>query len=156
MTSLRDTYIAQMTPRKGQIKPVHRLRWVYHFVDGKSKVGIWNGASNRFEDSAASINKSNLIAAVIQSEDFYGYGVKTLFECDGHDYVTAKWIGASSTGAPMGKWNVEAVKLYPDIIGLSFLTRKERVYVFVDGSIRRRPHRAGEDIEKIREHNLRG
>lgn len=156
MASLREQYIEQMTPRKGRVKPVYRLRWVFHFVNGKSKVGIWNGSSNRFEDSAACINKTNLIAAVIQSEDFYGYGVKTLFECDGHDYITAKWIGASSTGAPMGKWKVEAVTLSPDIIGLSFLTRKERVYVFVDGSISRRPHRVGEQIEKIREHNLRG
>jgi len=143
-----------MTPRKGMVKPIYRLRWVYHFVDGRIRPGIWNGASNRFEDTAASINKTCLLFAMIQSEDQIGYGVRTLFECDGHDYITAKWLGASSTGAPMGKWKVEAIKLEPDIIGLSFLTRKERICVFVDGSISRRQHRTDENIEKIREHNL--
>jgi hypothetical protein len=156
MQSIREQKLATMTPKKGRFRQAFRLRWVFRFVDGKVKVGGWNGASNRFEDSAASVNKTGLLVAEIQTEDFHGWGVKTVFSCDGHDYVTAKWFGATCTGVPVGKWEVDAVKLEPDIIGLTFLTRKERVSVFIDGSILRRPHRADDKYEQIREHTNKG
>jgi len=154
MSSLREKHIESMTPRKGNVKPIFRLRWVFHWLDGKVKRGVWNGASNDFGSSAASINKSGLIFAGIEAEDSIGNGITKFYECDGHDYITAKWIAAGSIGAPIGKWNSESIKVTPDIIGLSILTRKERVSVFIDGSISSRPHKLVEKIEKIREHNL--
>lgn len=132
--------------------PIYRLRWVFRWVDGKVRRGIWNGASNRFEDTAASINKTGLIQAAIEGEHVTGYGIKTLFECDGHDYASASWMAASSMPALIGKINAGSVRLIPDIIGLSFTTRNERVSVFVDGSISRRPNTEYEKQFKLREH----
>lgn len=156
MVSIREKHIASMTPRTGNVKPVYRLRWAFHFSDGRVKYGVWNGSTNNFNDTAAAVNKTGLILAQIQREDFCGGGIQALYECDGHDYVTSKWIGAVSGGAVVGKWNVKSVKRAPDIIGLAFLTRKERVCVLVDGTIQRRPHRVDEKIENIREHSLEG
>ena len=141
-----------MTPRTGQVKPLFRLRWVFHWADGKVKQGIWNGSTNRFEDTAAYLNKTGLLVAQIQSEDFHGYGVRTVYECDGHDYLTAKWLGASGLGVPLGVWKVDAIKLEPAIMGISFLTRKERTTVLVNGTVMVRAHRPDEDQENLREH----
>lgn len=151
--TLREKHIATMTPTKGGTKPVYRLRWVFHFLDGKVRNGIWNGSGNRPEDKAEYINKTGLIRASIQVKDFYGNGIKDLFECDGHDYITAKWIGAVGAGSLLSKQKVNSFTLEPDIIGLSFITRKERVSVFVDGSISSRKHYKNETIDKLREHS---
>ena len=153
--TLREELIQTLKPRKGMIKPIYRLRWVFRFVDGKTKVGSWNGSSNNFNDSAASINKTGLLVAEIQGECFYGYTVKTFFSCDGHDYITSKWKGATNAGMPIGKWKKESYTVTPDIVGLTFYTRKTNACVLVDGRVIIQKNDPKRNLENIREHRTR-
>jgi hypothetical protein len=141
-------------PKRYSFQAFYRLRWNFIWVDGKTKTGVWNGATNRFEDSAASINKSGLLVAQIHGEVIHHCSQHVLFECEGQDYVTAKWIAATGMGTGIGNWKYDAVTLEPNIIGLSFVTRKERVCVYVDGSASRRPNTDEEKLFKLREHTV--
>lgn len=156
MQSIRQQKIVSLQPKTGMVKPIFRLRWAFHYTNGKIKRGQWNGAANKFDQTAAAINKTGLVAAVIEGEHFDGNSIHQLFACDGHDYVTAKWFSLVGSGVPVGKmWDkIDAIKLPADIIGLTFLTRKERVSVFVDGSMLRRKHRKDDNYENVREHKL--
>jgi hypothetical protein len=146
--------IPEGLPKRKGVYAVYRLRWVFDYADGKKRVGIWNGASNRFDDTCAAVNKTGIIRASIQAEHVTNYGILTAFECDGHDYASAKWVGAASVGCPIGKWKHDSYVVAPDIVGLAFLTRYERVVIYVDGSTSRRPHTDDEAKFKLREHNL--
>ena len=154
MSSLRQDKINSMPAKKGNVKPIYRLRWSFHFLDGKIKYGGWNAATNVFKDSAASLNKTNLLFAVIEGECFDGYGITKFFVCDGHDYISAKWVGTCSSGSMVGKWKQDTITLRPDIVGLCFLTRKIRVTVLINGMVISKPHKQSEKIENLREHNL--
>ena len=155
MNQNRDKMIRSMIPVCG-FKRIYRLRWKFHFVDGTVKTGIWNGASNNFNDQAASINKANLILAQIQTEDFYGYTIQTVFECDGHDYVTSRWVGVGSANINrMISSSSNVTNITPTIVGLLFQTRQETISVFVDGSVSRRVNPTNAKIENIREHKTK-
>lgn len=152
---MKDDEIIMQMPIVHGFKRIYRLRWVYHFADGTVKTGIWNGASNLFEDTAARINKTGLLTAQMQTEHIFRYGIKTVFECDGHDYISSKWIGTVSGGTGVGKWKKDAFVAAPHIMGLSFLTRTKRYTHFVDGTKSERLHRVNENIENIREHSIK-
>jgi hypothetical protein len=130
-----------------------RLRWVFKFADRPDKVGMWNGSTNKFEESAAYISKTGIVYAAIQIEYIGQWTPITLFECDGHDYVSSRWIGATNAG--MGfSMPQDSFTAAPSIVGLSFITRSECVSCFVDGSISRRPLKASELKFKLREHRI--
>ena len=136
------------------IQPFGRLRWAFLFKDRPKKIGGWNGSSNVFNETAASISKVGLVTARIEIEITGHWVTQTAFECDGHDYVSASWLVGSKAGNPLGNWKKESYELKNDIMGLSFTTRKERVYVLVDGKINRRPN-TREDLKfKLTEHNV--
>ena len=140
-------------PKKLGFQALGRLRWVFKFADRADKVGMWNGSTNKFEESAAYISKTGIVYAAIQIEYLGQWVPHTIFECDGHDYVSSRWIAATNAG--MGfNMPVVSAKLSPTIVGLSFITRNECVSCFVDGSVSRRPLNAIERKFKLREHRV--
>lgn len=153
MTIKIDEKLAKQTPLKLGVQTFGRLRWVFKFADNRpDKIGSWNGATNKFEESAAYISKTGIVYAAIQIEVIGQWVARTMFECDGHDYVSSRWIGATSAGMGIGLNGT--YKLSPSIVGLSFVTRKEKVFCFVDGSMTRRPLNEHESKFKLREHRV--
>jgi len=153
LTIAIDEKIRKEVPRKLGVQTFGRLRWVFKFADNRpDKIGTWNGASNKFEESAAYISKTGIVYAAIEIEVIGQWIARTMFECDGHDYVSSRWVGATSAG--MGFNLNGSYKLSPSIIGLCFVTRKEKVFCFVDGSISRRPLNQYESKFKLREHRV--
>ena len=127
MTIAIDEKLRNHVPRKLGFQNFGRLRWVFKFAnDRPDKVGGWNATTNKFEESAAYISKTGIVYAAIQIEFIGKWVAQTMFECDGHDYVSSRWIGATSAG--MGINLNGTYKLSPSIIGLCFVTRKEKVY----------------------------
>ena len=153
--NIQENLINDLKPRKGNVKPIYRLRWVFRFLNGKTRAGVWNGSTNNFSDSAASINKTGLLVAEIQGECFHGYGIKTFFSCDGHDYITAKWKAATNAGMPIGKWKKDSYTISPDVVGLTFYTRKINACVLVDGRVIIQKNNVNQNIENVREHKTR-
>ena len=113
-------------------EPLYRLRWRFDFADRPSKFGIWNGASSNFADSAAAVNKTGLIRAVIEGEKIGEWVIKPLFELDGHRYVTSQWIRLANASMLMDS-KVNSASLPSSLIGLSMLTEDKKFIVYVDG-----------------------
>jgi hypothetical protein len=151
MITIPDTLKTQI-PKKLGIQSFGRLRWVFKFADRPDKVGVWNNATNNFEESAAYISKTGIVYAAIQIEIMGQWTARTMFECDGHDYVSSRWIGATSAGSGIGLKG--KYQLSPSIIGLCFVTRTENVSCFVDGSMSRKPLSAYDKKFNIREHRV--
>ncbi len=149
---IKDQKLREQVPNSLGLQSLARLRWKFIFHEKNARIGVWNGATNRFEDSAASINKTGLLVAQIQVEVIGHWTTQIVYECDGHDYVSARWIAATKGGNALAKWNQNSYKLSPTIVGLAFITRKERVCVFADGRIDRRKNTDYELKFKLREH----
>jgi len=131
--------------------PLWRLRWRFDFIDKAPRIGIWNGTSGSEKDSAWAVDKRGLKSASIQGEFHRDYIVKTFWFCPGEDYATMKWEGAVNIPGVLGFQG--EVKLAPRIIGLSLLSRSERITVFVNGEITKRPINEDEAKFKIYEHS---
>jgi len=114
-------------------QPLYRLRWRFDFADKPSKIGVWNGASNLQSDSAMMVNKTGLIRACIEGEKIGEWVVKTLFEMDGHNYVTAQWIRLANAGIMINK-DVQTASLPSSLIGLSLLSSDKKFIVYIDGT----------------------
>lgn len=123
----------ELTRMNFGFESLYRLRWRFDFVDKPSKFGVWNGASNNFSDSAAAVNKTGLLRAVIEGEKIGEWVVKTLFEMEGHNYVTAQWIRLANASAMMSK-DVQSAKLPSSLIGLSLLSSDKKYIVYIDGT----------------------
>lgn len=113
--------------------PIYRLRWRFDFIDRPSKFGIWNGASNNFSDSAAAVNKSGLIRAIIEGEKTGDWVVRPLLEMDGHAYVTSQWVRLANASQLMSS-DVQKASLPSSLVGLSFLSSDKKYTVYVDGT----------------------
>lgn len=141
----------QLPPHKGYKRWV-RYRLCFDYLDKPSYRGIWNGATNNFDDMIARVNKNGIVRAYIQAEDKL-YRVQTVFECDGHEYVTVKWIGGVSMGTGLNLFKKkDKFVLAPDVLGIAVLTRTHRFAFYVDGSMAQpRPLTEYEKKFKLRE-----
>jgi len=128
---------------------LYRLRWRFCFAGKPDRRGIWNGASGRPEDGAWAVPKEGLLGAIIEGEDFHTHEVKKFLEIPGEDYVTAQWEAYARIPGFMG---VESVTRAPNIYGLSFKTREEKITVAIDGRVHRRPLSEEEKKFKLKEH----
>jgi len=129
MTNLDEQLEKQLTPIYG-FKFKYRLRWRFDFVDGKTKYGIWDGASDLFKDKAAAVNKNGLLRASIEGEKIGEWTVKTLLEVDGHKYVSAEWLASASVGA-FGNGSSTSPGT---IVGLGFILDDKKVWIYKNGT----------------------
>lgn len=140
----------QLTPVYG-VTPFMRLRWRFDFVDKSSKYGQWNYASQAdVKAMAAFVNKTGLIRASIESEKVGSWSIRTMYECDGHDYASMEWVTATSVPLFTKKSYIRTGQM----IGLSILTATHKTTVFIDGQIKTRPLDSYETKMKLTEHSM--
>lgn len=114
--------------------PIHRLRWRFDFAGRPSRCGIWNGAG-RPEDGAWAVDKAGLVRAAIEMESVVTQETTVALELDGADYASAQWEAYARVSNVLAPGRVAPPS---QIAGLSFLTRTEKITVFVDGRLTRR------------------
>jgi len=130
---------------------MYRLRWVFHYQNGKTKYGIWNGASPLRQDMAAFQPKTGLISAEIEGETIDGT-VHKLYQVDGHNYVSAAW--EKIVNLPILS-SASSLKVSGKLYGLSFYTPTEKITVNIYGKIRRRLLNSQEKLFKNFEEHTR-
>jgi hypothetical protein len=129
----------------------YRLRWRFDFASRPSRFGIWNNSGARPEDGAWRVPKDGLVRACIEAECALTFKTTVLVDVPGPDYVTALWEAfARSTGGVQNQDG--SVRLRTSIAGLSFLTRTEKITVWMDGRVERRPLTAEEAVFDQHEH----
>jgi len=148
MAWTKEKLIKEM-PKKHGVTPLYRLRWCFDFHNKPTRYGQWNGANQKPEEMAAFINKEGLVRASIQGCMIQRWHDETLVEVDGHNFASFSWEAAFN--APVFS-KLTSYKNQGVVIGLSLLTRTEKISVFVDGSMRRRPLTGHELKFKLEEH----
>ena len=147
----KDYIIKNARKRFGK-QTIYRLRWVFHYHDGKpSRRGVWNGATQKPSDMAAFVDKTNLLKACIEGEINSTGLIETLLEINGQDYATCQWEAAAVSPAFL-KHN--KFKANANIIGLSMLDRKFKHTVYINGQTRKEKLSEGDKKMKIKEHQL--
>jgi hypothetical protein len=121
---------------QGIPKKLYRLRWRFEYVDGTSRRGVWDLGSDLQQDKAAYQKKEGLLFAIIEGEDVRTFEQRVFVECPGQDYVSC--LGEAYTRLPNALGLSRAVSPKTYLSGISFVTRAERILVFVDGTIERR------------------
>lgn len=147
--------MSEITVAKYQPVPDHvfRLRWVFEYSDGKApRRGVWNGTTNQPGDSAAVVSKENLAYAIIEGEHRHTFEVIRFLVVEGPAYASAQWEAYVRAGNALGIRGSVSPRTH--IAGLSFLTREERITVFVDGRVLRKPLTDHEKNWNIFEHKL--
>lgn len=141
-----------ITPEQKEIpKSLYRLRWKFHYSDGKkSRIGIWNGVSQKESDSAWAVDKTNLSFVEIEGEDVNGY-TKTFINCDGQSYASMQWEAYARMPA-----FIKGLGGTPRsfISGLSLLTANEKFTVWVNGNVTRHELTDSDKQFKIREYEV--
>lgn len=130
--------------------PKYRLRWVFEFQGKATKKGVWNGVSKHKEDSAWAVNKDGLLRAYIEGEQYHTYKTRIFYECSGQDYASCQWEAFSRVSNALTLTTTQ--KPRTNISGLSFLTRDEKITVYVNGTIQKRPLTKEEMAFKIHEY----
>ncbi len=152
MPTLDEILERDLKPIYG-FKPKFRLRWCFDFANKPTRYGGWNdtrqleGITN---EMAWTVNKDGLIQARIQGEKL-GEGInRTLFEMDGHEYSSARWV----TAAAVGGWWSGTKTVSPTVIGLTMIGRDKAATIYVDGTGSMLPLTEYEKKHKIKEHSI--
>lgn len=123
------------------IDRLYRLRWRFDFAGKNPKYGIWNDSGGKqdeaFGSSAWCTNKNGLVRASIEGECQHTWAVKTLVQCDGHDFVNFWWRKA--TPAPFMLQHAQSLEIQGQLIGCTLETRETLFKVKVDGTIEMAP-----------------
>jgi hypothetical protein len=129
--------------------PFYRLRWRFDFANRPSRYGVWNGASPHKSDMAAFVPKDGLVRAAVEGIKVARNVNVILAEVDGHNFASFAWdaaVGLPSIGL-QGSFSREST-----IVGLSILSRTEKITVYIDGKVKRRPLTGHEMKFKLEEH----
>jgi hypothetical protein len=126
-----------LTPKKQPIPvPYWRLRWKFEFSNKPTKCGVWDLGSDHPNDAAWRINKEGLTRASIEGENRETYEIRTFFECEGSDYAFCQ--GEAFVKVPGVLGLKGSVTIKGTVAGISFLTREEKISVWVNGTVSRR------------------
>lgn len=129
-----------------------RLRWRFDFADKPTKRGVWDAGSMRPEDAAWAVNKTGLVAAFIEAEIRHSQEELELVRCPGQDFAMFQWEAyAKMPGLLKGNFNFTP---RTTISGLSILTRNEKITVYVNGKIERKPLNEDQKKFSTHEHSL--
>ena len=133
---MQDAELKRQLPRNFGYSPMYRLRWVFHFADGRVKTGAWNGTSQNPQDMAAYVDKTGLLWACIEGEKVGAWTTKELARIEGQDYMTTNWRAALNAPAFGDKDYVAPGA----IVALEMVGRKSTKRVFVDGTVQEVQH----------------
>jgi hypothetical protein len=111
--------------------PLYLLRWRFDFSDDRpAKYGMWSLPATREEDMASRVNTTGLVRASIEGKEVSSRVVKTIVECDGHDYVVFEWNAAFIGGINPTKGGRH------QLLGLKLVTRDLELNVFPTGDVK--------------------
>jgi len=129
----------------------YRLRWRYHYKNGTTKYGMWSRAAEEDDhhNLAWANHKDTLKVAAIEGKDIRTSEIKTLVDCQGHDFVNFQMMAIAMCPSIFPK-GVTALRPITQMIGLSMTTRNKLVEVFDTGEITMRDR-----TEKEKNGNLR-
>jgi hypothetical protein len=118
------------------------LRWRFDFWGNRpSKWGKWSAPGKTKEVKAWCQNKEGLCRAAIEGHHRETFEVKTLAECDGHNFVNFQWMALAFTP---GNFRGTVRPLHA-LAALKLITREHEIIVFPDASI---AHRVRPEAEK--------
>ena len=109
------------------------LRCHFDFLNKPSWSSMWNDSGPNNCDKACFQNKDGLIRAAIEAKDIVTRQIVILAECDGTDFCNFQWEAIALGGSI---FNSKAHSAYGHNIGLSMITRKEKVKVFMNGDVK--------------------
>lgn len=130
----------------------YRLRWRFDFAGKPSKFGVWNLATENPANKACFVDKTGLVRASIEGEDIETFKTVTLFECDGHEYVSCQGEAFVKVSNVLGLSGSQQPRVH--LSGVSFLTREEKVTAHCNGQVTRRPLTDKEKSFNFEEHKL--
>lgn len=104
------------------------LRWRYDYPNG-SKMGMWSNPGDRKANQAWCQNKEGLVRASIEGKDLVTKEIKTLAECDGHEFRVFQWMAAAKI--PVGLRG--SVKPASQLVGMKILTSEKEIAIFDTG-----------------------
>lgn len=133
-----------------------RLRWRFEFHDRPAKVGVWDNATEKQTDAAWAVNKTGLAFAIIEAEDRQTFATRQLVVVDGHEYASMQWEAYSKSPSFGLAGAHGAVTLRSNIVGLSILTRDEKITSWVNGKTVRSALSDHDKLWEITEHSLGG
>jgi len=120
---------------------LYLLRWRFDFAGKPCRYGMWSLPATREQDMASRVNTENLVAASIEGKDVQTRAVKTLVECDGHDFVVFEWNAAYVGGINPAKGGLQMT------VGLKLVTRDLEINVYPSGDVQ--VVRRSDDHKKI-------
>lgn len=119
-----------MLPPTPQTK-LYDLRWRFDFVSRPTRWGKWSAPGKTPEMQAWCNNGEGLVRASIEGRHAITQEIKTLAECDGHDFVNFQWLAVAMTPASL----VGIAKPVHALVGLKIVTRETEIGVAADGSV---------------------
>lgn len=152
---MTDAELREALPKVYGKPRFYRLRWRFDFANARSRNGVWNNASQNLKEMAAFISKNGLIRASIEGEKA-GQGLaRPLVEINGQDFASFSWEMAA-TVPMLGKNDPGRYQATGHVIGLSILSRSEKITVFIDGQVKRRALSVYEQGFNLEEHKQGG
>lgn len=122
-----------MFPPNPQTKQ-YDLRWRFDFAGRPSRYGKWSNPGKSDELKACYQNKEGLVRAAIEGQHVVTQQVKTLAECDGHDFVNFQWMAVAMM--PVGL--IGKAQPVHALVGMKIITRDVELCVTADGALLRR------------------
>lgn len=123
--------------------PKYWLRWRFDYSDGKpSKVGGWlNPGDEKNQHMLAYMqSKENLLRACVEVKNIETNCVAPYAECEGQDFCTFEWVARAAMPAFFkGSVQIGGNVYGSAVVGLTLVSRNERIRVTIDGQIKRTP-----------------
>lgn len=116
------------------------VRWHFDYADRAPKFGAWTDPGNCTTTTAWMQPKEGLVRAAIIARDRMTRRIYAIAECDGHEFVEFRWIAAASMPMTPGMLGGERAKFIGSINGMTLVTPKEKVHVYVNGQVVREPN----------------
>jgi hypothetical protein len=114
-------------------KMTYRLRWVFHWADGRVKRGMWDQSVEGCpHTSAAMQNTTGLLYACIEAMDCNS-ATRTVVECPGQDFKLFQWKAVQDM--QMAARGGGGAKGHAFVNGLSLVSRTHHHVVYHSGII---------------------
>lgn len=111
------------------------VRWHFDYAGRAAKFGAWTDPGNCDSTTAWKQTKNGLVRAAIVARDRMTRKIYTIAECDGHEFVEFRWISCASLPMTPRSLAGQTVKFVGSINGMTLVTPKEKVHVYVNGQV---------------------
>ena len=91
---------------------------------------MWSLPAKNQQDMAAFSNKEGLVRASIEGKNFLTRNIRTLAECDGHDFNNFQWMAEFRSQGMFATTGVH------QLLGLKLVTRDLYMEVYSSGEVK--------------------